>query len=160
MHAWLGIRSCHLSLKYLHRYFVYHHCSANFFYIWKYLNRYAFWNVFSTIRPVHVNVILRRHVHHFLATTSLKSPSVRVICERLPRKISGTISSNEDVLLAWIVTWWRANSIIRVILLDTDAIVILFVKLEELHIATARKPLFHQTQPVACYQHRNQLCML
>ena len=35
-----------------------------------------------------------------------------------------------------------------------------FVKLEELHIATARKPLFHQTQPVACYQHRNQPCML
>ena len=28
---------------------------------------------------------------------------------------------------------------------------LLFVKLEELHIATARKPLFHQTQPVACY---------
>ena len=35
-----------------------------------------------------------------------------------------------------------------------------FVKLEELHIATARKPVFHQTQPVACYQHRNQPCML
>ena len=35
-----------------------------------------------------------------------------------------------------------------------------FVKLEELHIATARKPLFHQTQPVAWYQHRNQPCML
>ena len=37
---------------------------------------------------------------------------------------------------------------------------LLFVKLEELHIATARKPLFHQTQPVACCQHRNQPCML
>ena len=35
----------------------------------------------------------------------------------------------------------------------------IIVKLEELHIATARKPLFHQTQPVACYQHRNQPCM-
>ena len=34
-----------------------------------------------------------------------------------------------------------------------------FVKLEELHIATARKPLIHQNQPVACYQHRNQPCM-
>ena len=36
----------------------------------------------------------------------------------------------------------------------------IIVKLEELHIATARKPLFHQTQPIACCQHRNQPCML
>ena len=35
----------------------------------------------------------------------------------------------------------------------------LFVKLEELHIATARKPLIHQNQPVARYQHRNHPCM-
>ena len=30
----------------------------------------------------------------------------------------------------------------------------LFVKPDELHIATARKPLIHQIQPVACYQHK------
>ena len=30
-----------------------------------------------------------------------------------------------------------------------------FVKLEELHIATARKPLIHQNQPVARYLHKN-----
>ena len=36
----------------------------------------------------------------------------------------------------------------------------LFVKLQELHIVTAHKPLIHQNQPVACYQHRNQPCML
>ena len=29
-----------------------------------------------------------------------------------------------------------------------------FVKLEELHIATARKPLIHQNQPVAQYLHK------
>ena len=32
----------------------------------------------------------------------------------------------------------------------------IFVKLEEIHIAKAHKPLIHQNQPVACYQHRNQ----
>ena len=35
-----------------------------------------------------------------------------------------------------------------------------FVKLEELHIATARKPFIHQNQPVAQYLHKNQPCML
>ena len=35
-----------------------------------------------------------------------------------------------------------------------------FVKLEELHIATARKPLIHQNQPVAWYLHKKQPCML
>ena len=35
-----------------------------------------------------------------------------------------------------------------------------FVKLEELHIATARKPLIHQNQPVARYLHKKQPCML
>ena len=36
----------------------------------------------------------------------------------------------------------------------------LFVKLEELHIATAHKPLIHPNQPIiTCYQHRNQPCM-
>ena len=30
----------------------------------------------------------------------------------------------------------------------------LFVKLEELHIATARKPLIHQNQPVVRYLHK------
>ena len=34
-----------------------------------------------------------------------------------------------------------------------------FVKLEELLIATAHKPLIHQNQSAACYQHRNQPCM-
>ena len=33
--------------------------------------------------------------------------------------------------------------------------VFLFVKLEELHIATARKPLIHQNQPVAQYLQKN-----
>ena len=37
---------------------------------------------------------------------------------------------------------------------------ILFVKLEELHIVTARKPLIHQNQPVAQYLHKIQPCML
>ena len=37
----------------------------------------------------------------------------------------------------------------------------IFVKLEELHIATARKPLILQNQPVAQYLHKkNQPCML
>ena len=36
----------------------------------------------------------------------------------------------------------------------------LFVKLEELHIVTARKPLIHQNQPVAQYLHKIQPCML
>ena len=36
----------------------------------------------------------------------------------------------------------------------------LFVKLEELHILTARKPLIHQNQPVAQYLHKIQPCML
>ena len=36
----------------------------------------------------------------------------------------------------------------------------LFVKLEELHIVTARKPLIHQNQPVAQYLHKIQSCML
>ena len=36
----------------------------------------------------------------------------------------------------------------------------LFVKLEKLHIATARKPLIHQNQPVAQYLHRNEPYML
>ena len=35
-----------------------------------------------------------------------------------------------------------------------------FVKLEELHIVTARKALIHQNQPVAQYLHKIQLCML
>ena len=35
-----------------------------------------------------------------------------------------------------------------------------FVKLEELHIATARKPLIHQNQPVAQYLQKIQPCML
>ena len=35
-----------------------------------------------------------------------------------------------------------------------------FVKLEELHIVTARKPLIHQNQPVAQYLHKIQPCML
>ena len=30
-----------------------------------------------------------------------------------------------------------------------------FVKIEALHIATARIPLFHQNQPLAQYLHRN-----
>ena len=34
------------------------------------------------------------------------------------------------------------------------------VKLEELHIVTARKPLIHQNQPVAQYLHKIQPCML
>ena len=37
---------------------------------------------------------------------------------------------------------------------------LLFVKLEELHIVTARKPLIHQNQPVAKYLHKIQPCML
>ena len=37
---------------------------------------------------------------------------------------------------------------------------VIFVKLEELHIATARKPLIHQNQPVARYLHKKQPCML
>ena len=32
---------------------------------------------------------------------------------------------------------------------------IVFVKLEELHIATVRKPLIHQNQPVAQYLQKN-----
>ena len=36
----------------------------------------------------------------------------------------------------------------------------LFVKLAELHIVTARKPLIHQKQPVAQYLHKIQPCML
>ena len=36
----------------------------------------------------------------------------------------------------------------------------LFVKLKELHIVTARKPLIHQNQPVAQYLHKIQPCML
>ena len=36
----------------------------------------------------------------------------------------------------------------------------IFVKLEELHIVTARKPLIHQNQPVAQYLHKIQPCML
>ena len=35
-----------------------------------------------------------------------------------------------------------------------------FVKLAELHIVTARKPLIHQNQPVAQYLHKIQPCML
>ena len=35
-----------------------------------------------------------------------------------------------------------------------------FVKLEELHIATARKPLIHQNQPIARFLHKKQPCML
>ena len=34
------------------------------------------------------------------------------------------------------------------------------MKLEELHIVTARKPLIHQNQPVAQYLHKIQPCML
>ena len=34
------------------------------------------------------------------------------------------------------------------------------VKLEELHIATARKPLIHQNQPVAQYLYKIQSFML
>ena len=41
---------------------------------------------------------------------------------------------------------------------NNDAVV--FVKLEELHIVTARKPLIHQNQLVAKYLHRIQPCML
>ena len=41
-----------------------------------------------------------------------------------------------------------------------DDIIIVFVKLEELHIATARKPLIHQNQPVAQYLQKIQPCML
>ena len=37
---------------------------------------------------------------------------------------------------------------------------LVFVKLEELHIATVRKPLIHQNQPVARYLHKKQPCML
>ena len=37
---------------------------------------------------------------------------------------------------------------------------LVFVKLEELHIATARKPLIHQNQPFARYLHQKQPCML
>ena len=37
---------------------------------------------------------------------------------------------------------------------------IVFVKLEELHIATARKPLIHQNQPVARFLPQKQPCML
>ena len=36
----------------------------------------------------------------------------------------------------------------------TTQTLLLFVKLEELHIATARKPLIHQNQPVARYLHK------
>ena len=36
----------------------------------------------------------------------------------------------------------------------------LFVKLEQLHIVTARKPRIHQNQPVAQYMHKIQPCML
>ena len=39
-------------------------------------------------------------------------------------------------------------------------IYLLFVKLQELHIVTARKPLIHQNQPVAQYLHKIQPCML
>ena len=35
-----------------------------------------------------------------------------------------------------------------------------FVKLEELHIVTARKPLIHQNQPFAQYLHKIQPGML
>ena len=37
---------------------------------------------------------------------------------------------------------------------------IVFVKLKELHIVTARKPRIHQNQPVAQYLHKIQPCML
>ena len=37
---------------------------------------------------------------------------------------------------------------------------VVFVKLEELHIVTARKPHIYQNQPVAQYLHKNQPCML
>ena len=37
---------------------------------------------------------------------------------------------------------------------------LVFAKLAELHIVTARKLLIHQNQPVAQYQHKIQPCML
>ena len=44
--------------------------------------------------------------------------------------------------------------------LDLSIAGALFVKLEELHIVTARKQLIHQNQPVAQYLHKIQPCML
>ena len=44
------------------------------------------------------------------------------------------------------------NFIVHLFIIDTSSSV--FVKLEELHIATARKPLIHQNQPVAWYLHK------
>ena len=51
---------------------------------------------------------------------------------------------------SWIWILWNVQ-----ILLQS-----LFVKLAELHIVTARKPLIHQNQPVAHYLHKIQPCML
>ena len=52
---------------------------------------------------------------------------------------------------------WISNLILLVML---GLQLKLFVKLEELHIVTTRKPLIHQNQPVAQYLHKIQPCML
>ena len=58
------------------------------------------------------------------------------------------------------------NYLLKPALKPLDAICVtipgceVFVKLEELHIATARKPFIHQNQPVAQYMHNIQSCML
>ena len=65
---------------------------------------------------------------------------------------------SHDRELMFVTSVTNIPKCLMLITLGTHLVV--FVKLEELHIATARKPLFHQTQPVECYQHRNQPCML
>ena len=63
------------------------------------------------------------------------------------QKLKG--EKNEDISVDWPLEYETVslNSFI-------------FVKLEELHIVTARKPLIHQNQPVAQYLHKIQQCML
>ena len=57
--------------------------------------------------------------------------------------------------------WWGATTVMYSFAqFDYEKGLTVFVKLAELHIVTARKPLIHQNQPVAQYLHKIQPCML
>ena len=92
-------------------------------------------------------------------------------------KFVPTVRINNISVLVQIMAWRRPGAkpffeLMMIILLthisvtwpqwvkEDDPKLTLFVKLEELHIATARKPLIHQNQPVARYLHKKQPCML
>ena len=90
------------------------------------------------------------YMHNYMAALTVSAPF-----RRAPMNVIFPISA--------VVIFNQTQGQLRILCVQFQAqapLSLLFVKLEELHIVTARKPLIHQNQPVAQYLHKIQPCML